>query len=55
MSVVNDTRTLKTPSYEPPTLKVVGTVHELTLDGCKTFSGSDGFYLQSPSITLGSC
>ena len=55
VSVVNDTRTPKTPSYEPPTLKVVGTVHELTLDGCKTFSGSDGFYLQSPSITLGSC
>lgn len=54
MSVVNNC-TQKTPRYEPPTLKVVGTVHELTLDGCKSLSGSDGFYLLNPSITLGSC
>ena len=53
--VVNDKRIQKTPAYEAPTLKVVGTVHELTLGGCKAFNGSDGFYLQIASVTLGSC
>jgi hypothetical protein len=53
--VANDIRISKTPSYEPPTLKVLGTVHELTLQGCKSLNGSDGFYLQTPTITLGSC
>lgn len=55
MSVTNDKRIPETPAYEAPTLKVVGTVHELTLSSCKSFNGSDGFYLQAPSITLGSC
>jgi hypothetical protein len=55
LAVVTDKRILKTPAYEAPTLKVVGTVHELTLGGCKAFNGSDGFYLQSPAVTLGSC
>jgi hypothetical protein len=53
--VVTDKRIPETPRYEAPTLKVVGTVHELTLDGCKSLQGSDGFYLQTPSVTLGSC
>lgn len=53
--MVTDKRTQNSPGYEAPTLKVVGTVHELTLQGCKSFNGSDGFYLQSVSITLGSC
>lgn len=53
--MVNDKRIQKTPAYEAPTLKVVGTVHELTLGGCKAFNGSDGFYLQIASVTLGSC
>jgi hypothetical protein len=53
--VANEVRIPKTPSYEAPTLKVVGTVHELTLQGCKSLNGSDGFYLMTPSITLGSC
>ena len=53
--MVSDKRIPETPAYEPPTLKVVGTVHDLTLGGCKAFNGSDGFYLQSPSVTLGSC
>jgi hypothetical protein len=53
--VVTDKRIPETPGYEAPTLKVVGTVHELTLSGCKNFSGSDGYFLQVASITLGSC
>lgn len=55
MRVVTDKRTQETPAYEAPTLKVVGSVHELTLQGCKSLHGSDGFYLQVPSVTLGSC
>lgn len=48
-------RTADTPTYEPPALKVVGSIHELTLSGCKDQSGSDGFYLLNPANTLGSC
>jgi hypothetical protein len=55
VSVVIDKRIPETPGYEAPTLTVVGTVHELTLSGCKNFSGSDGFFLQIASVTLGSC
>jgi hypothetical protein len=55
VSVVNDKRIPDSPAYEAPTLKVVGAVHELTLGGCKDFTGSDGFYLQVASATLGSC
>lgn len=55
VSVASDQRIQNSPSYETPTLKVVGTVHELTLQGCKSFTGSDGFFLQVPNVTLGSC
>jgi hypothetical protein len=55
--VVTDKRIPEKSVYEAPTLTVVGTLHELTLGGCKDFSGSDGYYLQiqAASITLGSC
>jgi hypothetical protein len=52
--VVTDKRIQATQTYEPPVLRVVGTVHELTLN-CKDFSGSDGMFLLNPSNTLGSC
>jgi hypothetical protein len=53
--VPTDKRIHETPIYEPPSLKVVGTVHELTLGECKSMHGSDGFYLLQPAATLGSC
>lgn len=47
-------RTEVTQAYEAPVLKVVGSIHELTLS-CKNTGGSDGFYLLTPTNTLGSC
>jgi hypothetical protein len=53
--VVTNQRNDATPVYEPPVVKVVGSIHELTLGGCKNSGGSDGFWLLTPSNTLGSC
>ena len=43
-------------SYEPPTLKVLGTLHELTLASCvdKTWGSSDGHTLMGAAITCSS-
>lgn len=53
--MVTNQRNDATPVYEPPVVKVVGSIHELTLSGCKNTGGSDGFWLLTPSNTLGSC
>lgn len=47
------TPTAPSPSYEPPRLTAIGTLHELTLvDPCnKDLGGSDGFtYQQQPVV-----
>jgi hypothetical protein len=50
----------ETPSsgYEPPELIVLGTLHELTLNGCywgKEFGGSDGFTFMGISVPISNC
>ena len=43
------------PVYEPATLTVIGTVHELTLGCDKNFGGTDGFtFNQQPIMCNGS-
>jgi hypothetical protein len=43
------------PVYEPPTLTVIGTVHELTLGCDKAYGGTDGFtFNQQPIMCNGS-
>ena len=37
-------------AYEPPSLKVMGTVHDLTLSN-KDYGASDGFTFQGVDIT----
>jgi hypothetical protein len=40
-----------TPTYEAPALRVLGTVHELTQQGCdKRLNGSDGFTFMGQPI-----
>jgi hypothetical protein len=39
------------PAYEPPALQVLGSVHELTQQGCdKSLGHSDGFTFQGNAI-----
>lgn len=53
--MVKNPRIEATQSYEAPVVKVVGSIQELTLGGCKNTGGSDGFWFLNPSNTLGSC
>jgi len=39
--------------YEKPALRVLGTMHDLTLQVNKVFQGSDGTFLQPGNIPLG--
>ena len=42
------------PSYEAPSLTLIGSVHDLTLGCDKTFGSSDGFTFQGAPITCAS-
>ena len=55
LSVVKNPRNQATQPYEAPVVKVVGSIHELTLGGCKNTGSTDGFWFLNPSNTLGSC
>ena len=39
------------PAYEPPALRVLGSVHALTLDQNKKYGDSDGFLFMGEPIT----
>ena len=41
--------------YAAPQLIVHGTVAEITASGCKTFGGTDGYFLIIPALGLGNC
>jgi hypothetical protein len=44
--------------YSPPTLTVLGTLHELTLGKCffgKEFGGSDGFEFMGINVPVSNC
>jgi hypothetical protein len=53
-SDMDHTETVKSPSYEAPSLTVLGTVAELTLWCDKRYGSSDGFTFQGAPITCSS-
>lgn len=48
MSTSGHQQPISAQEYEAPRLEVLGSVHELTLGGGKTFGFSDGFWLNNP-------
>ena len=51
LTVVSDSPSQASAGYEPPALAAVGTLHQLTLQGCdKRLGGSDGFTFMGQPI-----
>lgn len=50
------TNTRSQETYQPPAVKVLGTLHELTLISCtdKKYGASDGYTLMGVAITCNS-
>jgi hypothetical protein len=53
-SAMNNTTDVRRGGYEPPSLRVIGSVAELTLGCDKRYGSSDGFTFSGNSIVCAS-